>query len=74
MVHVVEGYYLLIEFEEMDFVRADGILMLKVLLILGPIQHPDTGLLKVVCHRKLGVTVEANVLLVLARLLILPRH
>jgi hypothetical protein len=51
MVHVVEGYYLLIEFEEMDFVRADGILMLKVLLILGSIQHPDTGLLEVVCHR-----------------------
>ena len=74
MVNVVESNYLLIEFEEVDFVCADGVLLLRMSFILRSVQHPDTGLLKVVCHRKLGVPVEANVLLVFASLLILLRH
>lgn len=71
VIHVVEGHNLLIELEEVDLVRAYLLHLVLVLLCLRPIEHPDASLSKVVRHCKLRVPVEANVVLVLADLLVI---
>ena len=62
MIDVVERYYLLIKFEEMDFVCHH---CLDFLLVLA-VDHSDPCLRKVVGHCKLRVTIETDILLVVS--------
>ena len=71
MVHVVEGHNLLIELEEVDLVCANLLHLVLVLLRLRSIHHSDASLGEVVGHCKLRVPVEADVVLVLASLLVI---
>ena len=70
MVHVVERHDFLIEFEEMDFVGAYLVDCDVLLLGLRSVQHSDSSLREVVGHGELRVSVEADVVLVLAHLLV----
>lgn len=70
MVHVIERNYLLIELEEMNLVGPHLLHLILVLMSLRPIQHSDASLGEVVRHRELRVPIEADVILVLANLLI----
>jgi len=66
VIDVVKGHNLLVELEEVDLVCSCRFKLLLVCLILGSIDHSDACLCKVVCHRKLRVPIEADVLLMLA--------
>ena len=70
MVHVIECNYLLIELEEMNLVGPHLLHLILVLVSLRPIQHSNASLGEVVGHRELRVPIEADVILVLANLLI----
>ena len=62
MNHIIEGHNLLIKLEKVNFVSSGRF---KLVLILGLRWHPDTRKIKVICHRKLWVPIEANILILL---------
>ena len=70
MIYVVECCDLLVELEEVDFVCPHFFHLTLVLLSLRTVQHSNTCLREIVCHGKLGVAVEADVILVLTNLLV----
>lgn len=70
VVHIVESHYFLIELEEVNFVCADFFHLVLVLLGLRSIQHSYASLREIVGHCELRVSVEADVLHVLADLLV----
>ena len=70
MVHIIECNYLLIKLEEMNLVGPYLLHLILVLVSLRPIQHSNASLGKVVGHRELRVPIEADVILVLANLLV----
>lgn len=65
LVDVVECHDFLVELEEMDFVC--HYLLYSLLVVLCRLSdQPDAGLFEIVGHRKLRVSVKANVLALLA--------
>ena len=64
MIHVVEGYDLLVELEEVDFVGPDRFDLLLV-CGLGSVDKPDACLGEVVGHGELRISIEADVLVLL---------
>lgn len=62
VINIVECHNFLIKLEEMDFVGPYHLKFLLILIFLSSINHTDTGLLEIVRHGKLRVSVEWNVL------------